>query len=567
MTDATIPIGNDGFYHPGSEADIVALVHRAAAAGLQIRARGAAHANAPSIYTDPGPGATPVPNKVAVQKPPPGPHLNLMFDRYGALHWIDKERGIVEAEAGLHLGWDPYDPTKTSTLENSLLYQAWQAGWTLRGLGGITHQTVSGFLSTGSSGGSLRYSIDENLLAFRLIDAQGNARWIERHQDQDLFAAVGVSMGLLGLISKVRLQLTPAYHIYGQDITTPTTPEDCPIDLFGSGQVGKPSLQAFLEQVPYARLLWWPQQDVQRVAIWQAIAAEPVPAFVPVPYREFDAHPDLEQLAGAFFYTLIGNLDNLSQVPRKLVADYDQLARAMDIVLERMGLGDVFSDVIARAVAGIAEGTGDTLAWLLQPFASLLKQELPHYLPRVIDLFQPLTEKGKPTTFQDYAWRSLAMDNAAKNILLDTECTEIRVLLSRSMEVMQALKQHFDTGGLSATGCYVFKLYAATASDFWLSPSYKEAMLRIDVFWFSKNAGSPTARDGFYAQFWRLLQPFGLRLHWGKFLPEYDYAEWAQYFHAQFPRLQDFLALREQIDPQGLFLTHYWKRHLYGVVD
>jgi D-arabinono-1,4-lactone oxidase len=567
MTDTTIPIGDDDFYHPSSEEDIIALVRKAAAEGLQMRARGAAHANAPSIYTDPGPGAMPVPNKVSVQKPPPGPHLNLMFDRYCTLHWIDKEQGIVEAEAGLHLGWDPYDPTKTSTLENSLLYQAWQAGWTLRSLGGITHQTVGGFLSTGSSGGSRRYSINENLLAFRLIDAQGKARWIERHQDQDLFAAVGVSMGLLGLISKVRLQLTPAYHIYGQEITTPTTIQDCPIDLFGAGQSGKPSLQAFLEQVPYARLLWWPQQGVQRVAIWQAIAAEPVPAFVPVPYREFSANPDLEQLAGTFFYTLIGNLDDLSQVPRKLEADYDQFVRAMDMVLERMGLGDTFRDVIARVVAGIAEGAGDTFAWLLQPFASLLKQELPHYLPRVIDLFQPLTEEGKPKTFQDYAWRSLPMDNAADDILLNTEFTEIWVPISKTLEVIQAVKQHFDTGGLNATGYYAMELYSATASDFWLSPSYKEPMLRMDVFWFSKNAGNPTARDGFYAQFWRLLQPFGLRLHWGKCLPEYDYAEWAQYFHAQFPRLQDFLALREQMDPQGIFLTHYWKRHLYGMVD
>ena len=45
-----------------------------------------------------------------------------------------------------------------------------QAKQTLRDLGGITHQSVSGFLMTGSSGGSLQYGIDENLLA--LLDGE-----------------------------------------------------------------------------------------------------------------------------------------------------------------------------------------------------------------------------------------------------------------------------------------------------------------------------------------------------------------------------------------------------------
>jgi hypothetical protein len=567
MTGHTIAIGNDGFYHPNSEEEIVALVQKAATEGHQVRARGTAHSNAPGIYTDLGLAEKPVPNKVSMQTPPRGPHLNLMFDRYRKLTWIDAERGIVEAEAGLNLGQDAYDPTATSTLENGLLYQAWQKGWTLRDLGGITHQTVSGFLSTGSSGGSLRHSVAENLLAFRLIDAQGNAFWVDRETDRDRFNAVGVSLGLLGVISKVRLQLTPAYNIYGQEITTPTTLEGCPIDLFGPGRDGKPSLRTFLEQVPYARLLWWPQQGLERVAIWQAVAVAPLPAFTPVPYKEFGSHPAIEELAGSFFYTLIGNLDDLSQVPEKLEADYDQFEKAVDLVLERMGLGDTFSDVMASVIARLAEGAGDTLAFLLQPFASLLKRELPNYLPRVIDLFQPLTKPGKATTFQDYAWRSLPMDNATDDILLGTEFTELWIPLSRTTQVMQLLKTYFDTGGLEATGFYATELYAAPASEFWISPSYQEPTVRIDLFWFSKNAGDPAVKGGFYEQFWHLLKPYGFRLHWGKLLPEYDYAEWAQYWRQQMPRLQDFLTLREHMDPKGVFLTDYWKRHLYGITD
>ncbi len=567
MSDPTIPIGKDGFYHPQSEDEIIALVQKAVAEGLQLRARGAAHSNAQAIYTDPWPGLAPVPNKVSEQEPPPSPNLNLMFDRYRQLTWVDEERGIVEADAGLNLGWDPYDPTRTSTLENSLLYQAWQKGWTLRDLGGITHQTVGGFLATGSSGGSLQYSINENLLAFRLIDASGTARWVEREQDPDLFNAVGVSMGLLGIVSKVRLKLTPAFNIYGQELTTPTDLASCPIDLFGPGRGGKPSLQAFLEQTPYTRLLWWPQKGVDRVVIWQAVPAEPLPAFQPRPYREFSERPELQEVAASFFYTLIGNLDDLSQMPTRLEADYDQFEKAVDLVLERMGLGREFSDIVARVIARLAEGAGDTMAFLLQPFAPLLKRELPNYLPRVIDLFQPLSKAGKPTTFQDYAWRSLPMDNGADDILLGTEFTELWIPISRTMEVMQALKRHFDTGDLAATGTYATEIYGTSASPFWLSPACQEPVVRVDVFWFRKNAGDPSVKGGFYEQFWELLKPFGFRLHWGKYLPEYDYPAWAQYVQAQLPRLGEFLALREQMDPRDTFLTAYWRRHLYGQTE
>lgn len=564
MSGDIIPIGQDGFYHPSSEAELIALVHKAAADGLQIRVRGAVHSNAQAIYTNPAAGATPLANKVSVQQPPDGPHLNLMLNRYRQLVWIDVSQGIVEVEAGLNLGLDPYDPTHTSSLENSLLYQVWQKGWTLRDLGGITHQTVGGFLSTGSSGGSLTYSIDENLLAFRLIDAQGRAFWVERDTDTDLFEAVGVSMGLLGIISKVRLKLTPAFNLHGQEITTPTALEDCPIDLFGSGRQGKPSLQAFLQQVPYTRLLWWPQDGLKRVVIWQATPLPPSPGFTPVPYREFGSHPAIEELAGSFFYTLIGNLGDLSQMPRKLEADYDQFAKAVDLVLERMGLGDPFRDVAARVVGRIAEGTGDTLAFLLQPFAGLLKRELPTYFPKVVDRFQPLTKPGNATVFQDYAWRSLPMDDAADDILLGTEFTELWIPLSKTMEVMQRLNTYFDVGGLDATGTYAVEIYAAPASVFWLSPAYQEPMVRIDFFWFAKNAGDPSVNGGFFEQFWNALKPFGFRLHWGKFLPQYDAPAWTSYWHQQLPRLQDFLTLRERMDPNGIFLTDYWKRHLYG---
>jgi len=229
-----IPKGSDGFYHPTQEEQIVQLVQYARSQNLKVRCRGAAHSVAWAIYTN----AQGIHNGVSEQAPPEGPNVNIMLDQYNRLVWIDEANGIVEVETGIHLGYDPEDPTHTSTLENSLLWQAFTKGWALSDLGGITHQTVGGFLSTGSAGGSLSYDLAENMAALRVIDGLGNVRWVEKDTDRDLFNALAVSFGLLGIISKVRFKLTKNFYIYGQQVTTPTDPAKCPIDLFGPGMPG-----------------------------------------------------------------------------------------------------------------------------------------------------------------------------------------------------------------------------------------------------------------------------------------------------------------------------------------
>jgi hypothetical protein len=96
------------------------------------------------------------------------------LDKYAGWRVKDEERKLVEADAGVHLGADPSDPTGGATLEASLLHGLWkERGWTISDTGGITHQTVSGFTATGSSGGSLQFSVNDNLWGFRAIDGTG----------------------------------------------------------------------------------------------------------------------------------------------------------------------------------------------------------------------------------------------------------------------------------------------------------------------------------------------------------------------------------------------------------
>lgn len=580
--------GDDGFYHPENEEQIIALVKYAGSQGLEVRCRGAAHSLAWAIYTDPGAGQRPVPNKVSEQNPPAGPNVNIMLNKFRKLSWIDECNGIIEVETGIHLGRDPSDPLHDSSLRQSLLYQIFRKGWALSDLGGITHQTVGGFLSTGSAGGSLTYDLGDNLLAFRVIDGEGNVEWVEKENNPELFNALGVSLGLLGIITAVRLKLTPNFFIYGQEVTTPTTRECCPIDLFGewdsshveAGQIvdrserragrekdvcseKKVGMVDFLKRTPYTRILWWPQKGVERIVIWEAVRGPALPVFEPVPYTEFEDDrflTQLEQMGGALMFTLLGNR-GVFKVWKKLGRDFQQFRGNVGRIWRRK-FGGFLGSVLTWLVTTLVI----IVSFVLVLVFGLIPPLLRALYPMVVRMLQPLTKKGKPKLFMDYMWRSLPMDNAADDILMGTEFTEIWVPLAYTDQAMRIIRDMFEEGGYASTGFYSTELYAGYPSDFWLSPGYGGDMFRIDFFWYINNEGDPAKIDGFFRQFWDRFRfhnvPF--RLHWGKFLPEYEERDWARYFQAQYPRWDDFLALRARRDPKNIFLTDYWRLHLLG---
>jgi len=84
------------------------------------------------------------------------------------------------------------------------------------------------------------------------------------------------------------------------------------------------------------------------------------------------------------------------------------------------------------------------------------------------------------------------------------------------------------------------------------------------VYWFADNAADPT--QTFYLGFWNLLRNAGVpfRLHWGKFQPSYAPGDrtWVDFFRAHYPRWDDFLRLRDERDPNNIFLTGYWRDRL-----
>jgi hypothetical protein len=479
--------GADGYYHPATEDELIALIQKANADRTTLRVRGAGHSEPGAIYTS-GQG----PRRVQ--------GMNVLLDRMAAVEFDDAKLQVT-VQAGCHLGHDPEDPSETSTWDNSLFWQLDRRGWALPDMGGITRQTVGGFLSTGSAGGSVEHSPADLIVKIRLVDGNGSVHEFERSDDADSpFYAAGISMGLLGVVTAVTLQCVHRYNVSGHERTSGY--EDCEIDLFGPGGA-KPSLETFLRTAEHSRLLWWPQKGARKITVWRAEKVPAEPDFKPKPYRQVrsilgSTTPAYVAIGGAFKL-----LDGLNPpAPRGF------LARRFERIL-----GFAY-----KAIAG--------------------------------QFLRPASQE-----FRDYWWRSLPMDDQTNYRFLPTSFTELWLPIEKTEEAMNRLREHFEKGGYPATGVYACELYASSPSKFWMSPAYGRAMFRIDPFWPSKSKIDP--HEHFYPQFWDLFRDVGYTLHWGKALvPDTDY------LRQQYPRWDDFLRLRAEMDPRQVFVNEYWRRYL-----
>jgi hypothetical protein len=496
----------DTFQHPINETELINLIDKAKLNKSQIRVRGAAHSVLPSIYVDT--------NLSNINKNT----VNIMLDKFNQVIFDDSKMQVIVG-AGCHLGKNPLDPTYNSTIENSLFSQLDKKGWALHDTGGITHQTVGGFISTGSSGGSLTYSIEDNIIGIRFIDGNGNIHEVNETDEPNLFHAVGVSMGLLGIITEVKLQCIPKYNIKGNEAVTKL--ENSELKIFE-----KDTLEHFLNVTPYSRLLWWPQEGVQKLAIWQAERILAHKDFKRKPFSQFPVIAGIRiplEVIGGFIYTILGNWQP---------------------VIKKMYKKHPFSRSLLRHIN----------TFISKYFSTKI-------LPPIINTFVESTENSGSKNFEDTWWQGLPMDNEIDYRYFPVDFTELWIPIESATDVVTTLRDYYEKVGLKAVGTFCCEIYAAKKSKFWLSPSYQQDVIRIDLFWFSKNKAHPST---YYQQFWDLLKPFNFRCHWGKHLPfnidDQNHNDiWRSYLHKQYTKWDSFLAHRELLDPQQIFVNNYWR--------
>jgi len=126
-----------------------------------------------------------------------------------------EEPGTFRVGGGCHLGIDVHDPI--STAANSVTHVLNNAGWALPILGGISHQTVAGYMSTSTAGGSMDFGWSDSLLEFDMMDANGILHTFKKGTDD--FLAAGVSMGLMGIVTSCKIAAVKRYNVVGTEQT------------------------------------------------------------------------------------------------------------------------------------------------------------------------------------------------------------------------------------------------------------------------------------------------------------------------------------------------------------
>lgn len=512
---------SNGLYHPNTEQDIIDLVQFAVKNKLQVRVRGAAQSVNAAIYTD------------GFSLMGPGTNINMELDRMRSVSF-DETNMQVTVGGGCNLAWDPFDPSGTSKTDNTnnLYFQLNQKGWSLQNVPDAAHQTIAGFISTGSQGGSMTHSFDDCIVAIRLIDGTGTAKTFTRSEDPDNpFFAIGVSIGLLGVITSVTLQCVPAFNIIGQEKVTPQ--DQCDFDFFGEGNAEQLSLKDYLSSTEFARMLWWPYPTLKRMIAWKARTMQPSdynqqtgipPDFKPNPYspvfpKLFGSTLPAEAVAGTGY---------------RVIANYPQW------------LYDIF---------------GNSKDWaMIKPAVDALA---PYLYPFMINMYFPMTtDKNPPKQFRDYWNGSLPMDTIEfSNNMMSLVYTEFWISADNARLAVNTLNDYYQSQGNSLVSYYTVEVLGAKRSNFWLSPSYGHDTIRLNLMRFDVNT---SADINYYQIFWDLFKekdiPF--RLHWGKFLPPASTNENPAYFASRYPRWNDFLKLRSQMDPDNVFLNSYWKSQL-----
>jgi FAD/FMN-containing dehydrogenase len=179
-------VGNQSFTPayaaaPGSEDEVATLVRDAAERGLGVRVAGATHSFTPVVQTD-----------------------GLLLD-------LSALRGVIEADPGRKRA-----TALSGTLIRDFYEPLWREGLALKNQGDIDTQQIAGAVSTATHGSGIRNTCFSGVVrGVRLVTATGEIRDIDE-TEPELLRAAQVSVGMLGVMTRLELEVTDAYRLTEQ---------------------------------------------------------------------------------------------------------------------------------------------------------------------------------------------------------------------------------------------------------------------------------------------------------------------------------------------------------------
>jgi FAD/FMN-containing dehydrogenase len=179
-------VGNQSFTPafaaaPRDEEEVAALVRAAADRGSHVRVAAATHSFTPVVETD-----------------------GLLLD-------LSALRGVIATDPGRKRA-----TAMPGTLISDFYEPLWSAGLALCNQGDIDTQQIAGAVATATHGSGTGYtSLSGVVRGVRLVTATGEIRDISE-DEPDLLRAAQVSVGMLGVMTRLELEVTDAYRLREQ---------------------------------------------------------------------------------------------------------------------------------------------------------------------------------------------------------------------------------------------------------------------------------------------------------------------------------------------------------------
>ncbi|HEX8052077.1 MAG TPA: D-arabinono-1,4-lactone oxidase [Thermoleophilaceae bacterium] len=172
---------------PASDEQVAAAIGRAARAGRPVRVAGAGHSFSDIVLTD--------------------GHL-LRLHRMNRVLAADASTGLAEIEAGASI----------RELGPALA----EHGLALENQGDVDPQSLAGAIATATHGTGARFpNLSAQVAGLRLIGDGGEAVDCSEGHEPELFRAARVSLGALGVITRVTLRCAPLYTLRRLDAPRP----------------------------------------------------------------------------------------------------------------------------------------------------------------------------------------------------------------------------------------------------------------------------------------------------------------------------------------------------------
>ncbi|HEX2548291.1 MAG TPA: D-arabinono-1,4-lactone oxidase, partial [Gammaproteobacteria bacterium] len=406
-----------------------------------------------------------------------------------------KTSATVTVGAGCYLGVNPKD--RKSNLENSFNKQIDDKGFALPILGTISHQSIAGCLQTSTSGGSNQHGLADVIEAFEWINGLGEICYAQKGDEN--FNAIGVSMGLLGVITHVTFKLPQKFFVAGIEEN-----KELKNSLLAKDELGNYSKlkKALFSDHEYIRLSWFPQKYVQRVNEWTGHIVSPDAKVIPY-------HHALESDAAA------------------------TLAASALIITNQLA---TIGTELAQRLIGL----------IIRPFVML----------------------GDTQEYCDVWYKTLPNDDQAHfDHLISLSFCEFWFPQEKIEIVMRTIEELVATNPEAASN-FAIEIYSAKKSPFMLSPAQGYDVFRVDLCWYNHNlCGDANRYFGFFWEKLLAIPNVKPRLHPGKHLPHSDkkYGEFEfqpEILQNSYPKLADFLKIRQQMDPNQIFVTKYWDQYL-----